>query len=173
MPARATFIDAGLNTQAHGRAAPMHNRAHRGENRMQTVEGRIVLVTGAAMGMGRLYAERAVAEGAAAVVLWDIDGETLAATRDELVRLGRKVHATVAAVATAPARVRAEVGDPDIVITNAGVVRSRHFWEHDPVRDTEFVIRINTLALMHVAREFLPAMIANKRPARLLNVASA
>ena len=79
---------------------------------MDTVEGRIVLVTGAAMGMGRLYAERAVAEGAAAVVLWDIDGETLAATRDELVRLGGKVHAHVvdlaslADIATAAARVR-------------------------------------------------------------------
>lgn len=146
---------------------------------MHSVEGRIALVTGAAMGMGRLYAERAVAERAAAVVLWDIDGGALVSTRDDLARLGGTVHAHVvdlaslADITTAAARVRAEVGDPDIVINNAGVVRSKHFWEHDPVRDTEFVIRINTLALMHVAREFLPAMIARGREARLLNVASA
>ncbi|MCU1634288.1 MAG: hypothetical protein JWM61_2940, partial [Micrococcaceae bacterium] len=42
-----------------------------------TVLGRTVLVTGAGMGMGRLYAERAAREGAAAVVLWDIDGRAL------------------------------------------------------------------------------------------------
>ncbi|MEO5565657.1 MAG: SDR family NAD(P)-dependent oxidoreductase [Luteimonas sp.] len=146
---------------------------------MHTVEGRIVLVTGAAMGMGRLYAEHAVAERAAAVVLWDIDQQALAETRDALVAAGGRViaHAVdvanAEAVAIAAAAVRAEVGDPDIVINNAGVVRSKPFWEHEPLADTEFVIRINTLAPMHVARAFLPAMIANGREARLLNVASA
>lgn len=146
---------------------------------MQTVEGKVVLVTGAAMGMGRLYAERAVAEHAAAVVLWDVDGEALAATRDELAVGGVTIHAHVvdlaslADIATAAARVRSEVGDPDIVINNAGVVRSKPFWEHDPIRDIDLVMRINTLALMHVAREFLPAMITGRGQARLLNVASA
>lgn len=146
---------------------------------MQTVEGRIVLVTGAAMGMGRLYAAHAVAERAAAVVLWDIDAGALAATRDALAARGGNVIAQVVdvaspeAVAAAAARVHADVGDPSIVINNAGVVRSKPFWEHDPVTDTEFVMRINALAPMHVARAFLPAMIAGGSQARLLNVASA
>ena len=157
----------------------MHNRDDTGENHMQTVEGRIVLVTGAAMGMGRLYAERAIAERAAGVVLWDIDGRQLAETQAELGGTAANVHAYVVDVAsladitTAATRVRAEVGHPDIVINNAGVVRSKYFWEHDHVRDIAFVMNINTLALMHIAREFLPDMIASDRPARLLNVASA
>jgi short-subunit dehydrogenase len=131
------------------------------------------------MGMGRLYAAHAVAERAAAVVLWDIDAEALEATRAELAARGGNVFAQVVdvaspdAIAAAAARTRADVGDPDIVINNAGVVRSRPFWEHDPIRDTEAVIRINTLAPMHVARAFLPAMIERGRRARLLNVASA
>lgn len=146
---------------------------------MQTVEGRIVLVTGAAMGMGRLYAERAVSERAATVVLWDVDAAALAQTRDALVEAGGNVFARVvdlvspAAILDAAAAVRSEVGDPDIVINNAGIVRSKPFWEHDPERDIEPVIRINLLALMHVARAFLPAMIAGGRQSRLLNVASA
>ena len=146
---------------------------------MQTVEGRIVLVTGAAMGMGRLYAERAVSERAAAVVLWDVDAAALAQTRDALVEAGGNVFARVvdlaspAAILDAAAAVRSEVGDPDIVVNNAGIVRSKRFWEHDPERDIEPVIRINLLALMHVARAFLPAMIAGGRQSRLLNVASA
>ena len=146
---------------------------------MQTVEGKIVLVTGAAMGMGRLYAERAIAERAAAVVLWDVDAATLATTLNELTAAPIRVHAyvvdvaSVADITTAAARVRAEVGDPDIVINNAGVVRSKLFWEHDHTRDIAFVMNINALALMHIAREFIPAMIAKSGEARLLNVASA
>ena len=146
---------------------------------MQTVENTIVLVTGAAMGMGRLYAERAIAERATAVLLWDVNGPALEQTRLELAALGGNVHAyvvdlgSVSEIATAAARVRSEIGDPDIVINNAGVVRSKPFWEHDPIRDIAFVMDINTLALMHVAREFLPGMIAGGREARLLNVASA
>ncbi|MBF6371108.1 short-chain dehydrogenase, partial [Nocardia puris] len=38
--------------------------------KLETVAGKKVLVTGAAMGLGKLFAERAVREGAAAVVLW-------------------------------------------------------------------------------------------------------
>lgn len=146
---------------------------------MRTVEGKIVLVTGAAMGMGRLYAEHAVAERATAVVLWDLDPDALESTRAALAAGGARVLAHVVdvsspqAVAAAADRVRAEAGDPDIVVNNAGVVRSKPFWEHDPLADTEFVIRVNTLGPMHVARAFLPAMIASGREARVLNVASA
>ena len=146
---------------------------------MQNVEGKIVLVTGAAMGMGRLYAIHAVAEQAAAVVLWDMDPDALEKTRVELVARGGRVIAhqvdvaSADAVAEAALRVRAEAGDPDIVVNNAGVVRSKPFWEHDPVADSEFVVRINVLGPMHVARAFLPAMIASGRDSRVLNVASA
>ncbi|HET7557582.1 MAG TPA: SDR family NAD(P)-dependent oxidoreductase [Rhodanobacteraceae bacterium] len=146
---------------------------------MQTVEGRIVLVTGAAMGMGRLYAEHAVAERAAGVALWDVDAAALEATREALAAQGGRVFAQIvdlasqAAIAEAAAELRAEAGDPDVVINNAGIVRGKPFWDHDPLRDTEPVIRVNTLAPMHVAREFLPAMIARGSEARLLNVASA
>jgi short-subunit dehydrogenase len=146
---------------------------------MRTVESRIVLITGAAMGMGRLYAEHAVAEGAAAVVLWDRDATALEATRAELAGRGTRVLAHVVdvsspqAVAEAARRVQAEAGNPDIVINNAGVVRGKPFWEHDPVTDTEFVIGVNVLGPMHVTRAFLPAMIAAGNEARVLNVASA
>jgi NAD(P)-dependent dehydrogenase (short-subunit alcohol dehydrogenase family) len=146
---------------------------------MRTVESRIVLITGAAMGMGRLYAERAVAERAAAVVLWDMDAVALEATRAELSARGARVLAQVIdvssaqAVAEAALRVQAEVGTPDVVINNAGVVRGKPFWEHDPLIDTEFVIRVNVLGPMHVTRAFLPGMIAAGNEARILNVASA
>src|SRR6478736_3723537 len=61
-----------------------------------TVDGGVVLVTGAGMGMGRLYALRAAREGAAVVILWDVDAEALASTAAEVTALGaRAVPRTV------------------------------------------------------------------------------
>jgi short-subunit dehydrogenase len=149
----------------------------------RTVAGARVLITGAAMGMGRLYAERAVAEGAKAVILWDRDAAALAGTAAELsdrAGAGTRVAsyvvdiADLGAIAQTAQRVRVEVGDPDIVINNAGIVRGKYFWEHDNGDDTRPTMQINALAPMYITREFLPAMIANAyREARIVNIASA
>lgn len=147
---------------------------------MKTVEGKLVLITGAAMGMGRMYAQRAVAEGARGVVLWDVNEVALKDTVNELQAAGGTVHPYVVDVSSrtkiekAAAAVRNEVGDPEIVFNNAGVVRGNaYFWESDSARDTEFTIKINTLAPMFVTREFLPGMVASGTDCRLVNVASA
>lgn len=144
-----------------------------------TVEGRTVLITGAASGMGRLYAERAVKERAAAVVLWDVDAEALHAVADSLAGSGPAVHsyvvdlASLSEIRAAAAAVRNDVGIPSVLINNAGIVRGKYFWEHDQQADIALVMQINTLALMHLTREFLPDLIASREPARILNVASA
>jgi NAD(P)-dependent dehydrogenase (short-subunit alcohol dehydrogenase family) len=51
---------------------------------MKSVAGKTVLVTGAAMGLGRLFATKAVADGAAHVVLWDVNESALKDTAAEL-----------------------------------------------------------------------------------------
>jgi short-subunit dehydrogenase len=146
---------------------------------MQSVAGKTLLITGAAMGMGRIYAELAVAEGAKAVVLWDINEKALGETCTVLRTRSQSVHpytvdvSSQEAIREAAAKVRGEVGDIDILINNAGIIRGKPFWEHDPVKDIWLTMSINTLALMYIAREFLPAMIANRREARILNIASA
>ncbi|MET0854856.1 MAG: SDR family NAD(P)-dependent oxidoreductase [Microterricola sp.] len=150
----------------------------------RTVRGARVLITGAASGMGRLYAERAVAEGAAAVVLWDRDAAALARAVKELgdASQGRtRIHsyvidlADLGAIAQTAQRVRTEVGNPDILINNAGIVRgNQFFWQSDNGEDTRPTIQVNTLAPMYVTREFLPGMMADAyRAARIVNIASA
>ena len=62
---------------------------------MKSVQGKTVLVTGAAMGMGRLFAERAIAEKAKAVVLWDLNETALQKTLEELSGRGSAVSAYV------------------------------------------------------------------------------
>lgn len=142
-----------------------------------------MLITGAASGMGRLYAERAVAEGAKAVILWDRDAGALTrvagilgdrAGEGTLVAPYVVDIADLGAIAQSAQRVRTEVGDPDIVINNAGIVRGAFFWEHDNGADTRPTMQINALAPMYITREFLPAMMANRgRESRIVNIASA
>ena len=132
------------------------------------------------MGMGRLYAERAVRDGAARVVLWDLNAQALESTAADLRAMGgTAVHAyaldvsSVAEVTSAAERVEAEAGVPDILINNAGIVRGKYFWEHEHTADIDAVMAVNALAPMHITRAFLPQMIARRTPARILNVASA
>src|SRR6476660_4927350 len=100
-----------------------------------TVAGGVVLVTGAAMGMGRLYALRAAREGAAVVILWDVDAAGLASTAAEVNALGaravvRQVDlASREAIADAAAEATAE-GPLTLLVNNAGIVRGALFWEH-------------------------------------------
>ena len=147
---------------------------------MKTVQGKTVLVTGGAMGMGKLFAERAIAEKAATVVLWDINEAALDQTLDELSGQGTEVYGYYVDVsdldeiqATAAA-VLDEIGTVEILVNNAGVVRgNKYFWDSDSVKDTKLTVDVNTLAPMYVAREFLPGMIASSGECRLLNLASA
>lgn len=50
----------------------------------EVVAGSCVLITGAARGMGEIYARKAVAQGARAVALWDVDGPRAEALAREL-----------------------------------------------------------------------------------------
>jgi len=145
---------------------------------MKSVAGKTVLVTGAAMGLGKLFATRAVDEGAATVVLWDINESALKDTAAELEAAGGDIFFDVVdvssarKVAAAAKRVRAEVGDVHVLVNNAGIVRGKsYFWEN-AVRDVEQTMTINSLAPMYVAREFLPAMVESDQECRIINLAS-
>lgn len=131
--------------------------------------------------MGRLYAQRAVAEEAESVTLWDIDPLALDATASALSGHGTIIHTRVVDVSrledvrSAAEHELDEGRVPDVLINNAGIVRGNdYFWNTDSERDTEPTMRINAIAPMHVTREFLPAMITDAtREKRILNVASA
>ena len=144
-----------------------------------TVSGGVVLVTGAAMGMGRLYALRAAREGAGVVILWDVDADGLAKTAAEVTALGaravvRQVDlADRTAIADAASECTAE-GPLTLLVNNAGIVRGALFWDHSPERDIALTMDINALAPMYVTHAFLPGMMADAgRARRILNVASA
>lgn len=99
-----------------------------------------VLVTGGAGGMGRLYAERALREGAAHVEIWDRDADALDATVAELARpgatvVGRVVDLGDTAAVVAGAEDYLAGGAPQLLVNNAGIVRGALFWVHEVGRD--------------------------------------
>ncbi len=135
---------------------------------MTDVRGRITLITGAAAGIGRLLASDLAARGAIPV-LWDLDEERLGPVLKEVHGLtggqGRGYACDVSdreAVYATAERVRSEVGDPDIVVNNAGVVSGAPLLEI-PDEQIRRTFEVNTLGLFWVTKAFLPAMVARDR----------
>jgi len=152
------------------------------ESMSLNISGSRFVITGAAMGMGRLYAERAVAEGAAVVVLWDVNKKALEQAAREITAsapAGVVVDGMVVdlakreAIEKAAAAVIATHGGVDVLINNAGIVRGGVFWEHDNAAHTEATMMVNTVAPMVTTHEFLPGMMGSGRECRIVNIASA
>ncbi len=131
---------------------------------MTDVRDRVALVTGGASGIGRFLALELARRGAVPVV-WDVDEERLSATIEELGRLSsRRARGYTCdvrdpdAVRSTAERVHDEVGDPTILVNNAGVVSGARLLDlpDEAIRRT---FDVNVLALFWVTKAFLPAMV--------------
>ena len=144
---------------------------------MTDVDGRVVLITGAASGIGRLLAGELARRGAR-LALWDLDTERLADVRSDIAALIGREPAVYGcdvsdrhAVADTAARVRAEVGEVDVLVNNAGVVSGRYLVDL-PDEKIEQTFAVNTLALYWTTKAFLPSMIDRGR-GHIVTIASA
>lgn len=132
---------------------------------MQTLEGRIGIVSGAARGLGVAFV-RALAERGADVVAFDIDPE-IAGVAEEVSRdTGRRVVGMEADVARRQDVERivgfavAEWGGIDVLVNNAGVWRDTPVdggWEA-AVADWEFVMDTNLKGVLMLSRACVPHM---------------
>ena len=141
------------------------------------LNGRWVLVTGAASGIGHETALAFARQGADIAAI-DLDESRLAATSRQVEAAGRRCLVAgcdvsdPAAVDALAARVLAEVGPPDVVVNNAGVGFLGSFLD-TPLSVWGQVMGVNVMGVVHVSRAFLPAMIAVGGARRLVNVSSA
>ena len=140
------------------------------------IAGKVCVVTGGASGIGKALATRFIAEGAKAVVIADLNADTVSAVGAEI---GAQTHALdvrdETAIAALVASVEAEHGQIDLFCSNAGIigVDGEPWWATGA--DNELWQRMWEIHLMshvYAARACLPAMIA-RGEGYLLNTASA
>lgn len=144
---------------------------------MSTIVGSTALVTGGASGIGYRIAKRLLEEGAAHLVVWDIDQPALDRTVDGLAGPGHDVDAfrvdvtDLAQVRHALAEMQTRGVVVDLLINNAGIIVGKQFADHSH-EEIERTMAINALAPMRLAREVLTGMLERQR-GHVVNIASA
>jgi NAD(P)-dependent dehydrogenase (short-subunit alcohol dehydrogenase family) len=134
-------------------------------------DGRVVLVTGAASGMGRLAARRLAGAGAS-VAAFDLNEEGLSETAagHDSIRARALDVSNARAVADAVAGLEAELGPIDRVYNAAAIMPTAFLLEQD-LDDIHRIMHVNYGGVVNVSKAVLPGMIARGR-GDLVNFAS-
>lgn len=139
---------------------------------MSTFKGKKVLITGGASGIGKLMGGMALDKGAAALVIWDINQDSIESVVRELDqkakdqgRAGRVYGMRVdvsnqAMVADRYEQTKREVGEIDILINSAGIITSNKTFDQCTPDEINRTMMVNALAPMYVTQQVLPDMVA-------------
>ena len=137
---------------------------------------KVVLITGAAVGIGRASALQ-FAEYGARLVLLDIDFEGLQSLQKELADSGREVLiydcdvSDEARVGEVVADALQQFGKIDVLINNAALWRDRFSFVDAPTDAWKKYLDVNVMGTVYVTKAVLPGMIAQSY-GRIVNVAS-
>jgi NADP-dependent 3-hydroxy acid dehydrogenase YdfG len=141
------------------------------------LQGKVVVITGAGSGFGRLVAERCADRGAK-VVGADVDQTTLAQTFDALAEDGHEVRAVptdVTDLAQVQALARAAVeafGGIDVMVNNAGVMPLAFYADHEvAAAGWDRCIDVNLKGVLHGISAVYDQMVEQGR-GHVVNVSS-
>ncbi len=143
---------------------------------MKDLRGKLVLVTGAARGLGKNLAVRLAREGARLVVT-DLREEDLGGVTDEIrsaagVAFAYGLDVTDgASILATRGRIHDDLGRIDVLVNNAGVVFGGPFLDV-PLEKHMLTYKVNTLGVVAMTHAFLPDLIARSE-GHLVNIASA
>lgn len=150
------------------------------------IKGTNVLITGGASGIGRIMGRICLEKGASNLIVWDINQASIDKTEAELsdvkpaeagVSKGQ-IHSYIVnvsdpqAIKSAYEKVKSEVGEVDILVNCAGIVRGNNTFDKQTVQDIDLTMDINANAPMYVALAVLPDMLRRDR-GNICNIASA
>ncbi|MFD1467620.1 3-ketoacyl-ACP reductase [Hymenobacter caeli] len=142
---------------------------------MESIKGKIALVTGAGKGIGRAVAVALAHEGVHVGLLARTESQ-LQEVAKELQALGVKTAVAAAdvadrtAVEAAVAQIQQALGPIDILINNAGIGTFAKFLDMEPA-DWEHIIQVNLMGVYYVTRAVLPNMV-ERQTGDIINVAS-
>lgn len=141
------------------------------------VSGKVIIVTGAGSGFGRLTSEMAAGRGAE-VVAADVDGDAAAGTVSGIVAAGGRAEAVTADVTRREDMdrvVRTAVerfGSVDVLVNNAGVMPLAFFADHEQAAAAwDACIDINLKGVLHGICAVYDQMIAQGR-GHVINISS-
>ncbi|MEU5209506.1 SDR family oxidoreductase [Streptomyces sp. NPDC020742] len=129
----------------------------------RTLQGQVVVVTGAARGIGALLARKLSARGAV-LALVGLEAEELAKVAASLHGPAHHWYADVTdheALARVAAEVKERFGKVDVVVANAGVASGGPFVDSDPVA-WKRVIEVNLMGGAVTGRAFLPVLMESR-----------
>lgn len=138
--------------------------------------GKTILITGAASGIGKRFAEKVSEFNQVTLILWDRNPDLLQQIKE---RLAAKADTHIANIDISDKDRIALEGDhlikenltPDIIINCAGIVVGKFFHEHT-ADDIERTMVINTLGSMWVVHAFINQMI-DRKSGHIVNIGSA
>ena len=132
---------------------------------------KIIVVTGGASGIGREMCRRFAREGAAKVVVADLNGEGAQAVADEIGSVGHVVDVrNEQDIVNLIDETEKQFGPIDLFCSNAGIAIGKDIFEPDDVWQT--IWEVNTMSHVWAAKHLVPRMIA-RGGGYLLNTASA
>jgi 3-oxoacyl-[acyl-carrier protein] reductase len=142
---------------------------------MQSLKNKTAIVTGAGKGIGRAIALALIAEGVHVGLtartekdLQEVAAAATAAGVQSVIALADVGN--LEQVNTAIGKIKASLGEIDILINNAGTGVFGNFLALEPAQ-WENIIRVNLLGTYYVTRAVLPGMIARKS-GDIINIAS-
>ncbi len=139
------------------------------------LEGKVVLITGAARGIGRAIA-KILSEQGARVGVADVLGE-VSQTAEELEKAGGKSHFAVFDISDpnqvkeGVQQVRDRLGDIDILVNNAGIVANIARLTKMSIEAWQQEINVNLSGAFYLIKEVIPKMV-EKKWGRIINMSS-
>jgi len=142
---------------------------------MKHLSGKVAVVTGAAMGMGKCISELLLKEGCK-VALVDINKDSLKKTESEL-SSGGVCESYVcdisdpAEVSALAGKIKKSMGKVSVLVNNAGIVVAKGLLEMDEIQIKK-ILDVNLASMFWTTKAFLPGMISHNE-GHVVNIASA
>ena len=142
---------------------------------MESLQGKIALVTGAGKGIGRAIALALASQGALVGLIARTEKDLQAVAGEIKASGGKASIATadvsdIASVNKAVENIQQQLGSIDILINNAGTGKFGKFLELDP-EEWENQVKVNLFGVYYVTRAVLPQMI-ERQTGDIVNISS-
>jgi gluconate 5-dehydrogenase len=147
------------------------------EKNLFNLEGKVALVTGAALGLGRSFAQT-LAEAGADVVITDIDKDHLNETEGILNATGRRVLKILADVSSPRDVARmvdesaSRFGQLNIAVNNAGIITKPARFHEMPPEDWNKVISVNLTGVFLCMQKEIELMLKQGNGGSIINLSS-